>query len=43
VKDVITVLKKVGELKIGDIVINTAAMPASERRKTNTLKITRVR
>ena len=43
VSDVISILKKAKELKVGDIVINTAAMPALEKRKTNTLKITRVR
>lgn len=43
IKDVVGVLKKDGWLKKDDIVINTAAMPAQENRKTNTLKITRVR
>lgn len=43
IKDVVSVLKKDGWLKKDDIVINTAAMPALEKRKTNTLKITRVR
>ena len=43
VKDVIQTLKADRLLKKNDIVINTAAMPAREKRKTNTLKITRVR
>lgn len=43
VKDVIEILKKDKLLKIGDLVINTAAMPVSENRKTNTLKISTVR
>lgn len=43
IKDVVGTLKKDGFLKKDDIVINTAAMPAQENRKTNTLKITRVR
>jgi len=43
VKDVIDILKDEKFLKIGDIVINTAAMPVIENRKTNTLKISTVR
>ncbi len=43
VKDVISVLKDHMWLEKDDIVINTAAMPAMENRKTNTLKITKVR
>lgn len=43
VKDVISVLKQNKWIEKDDIVINTAAMPAMENRKTNTLKITKVR
>ncbi|MFY0644944.1 MAG: pyruvate kinase [Bacteroidia bacterium] len=43
VKGVIETLKELNWLKKDDIVINTAAMPAQEKRKTNTLKITKVR
>ncbi|MBT8326293.1 MAG: pyruvate kinase, partial [Bacteroidia bacterium] len=43
VKDVIDLLKKDKLLKKGDIVVNTAAMPVRENRKTNTLKISQVR
>ena len=43
VKEVIDRLKEFNWLKKDDIVINTAAMPAQENRKTNTLKITKVR
>jgi pyruvate kinase len=42
VKDVITVLKDQGLLADGDVVINTAAMPVQENRKTNALKISTV-
>lgn len=42
VKDVIEILKNENWLKTDDVVINTAAMPAKELKKTNTLKITRV-
>ena len=42
IKDVIDILKKDELLEIGDIVINTAAMPVKENRKTNTLKISTV-
>jgi pyruvate kinase len=42
VKDVIAVLKGENLLKDGDVVINTAAMPVVENRKTNTLKISTV-
>lgn len=43
VHDVIEILKKDKLLKVKDIVINTAAMPVSENRKTNTVRISRVR
>ena len=43
VKDVIQLLKDKKYLKKGDVVINTAAMPVKENRKTNTLKISQVR
>lgn len=43
VRDVIEILKEDKLLKVGDIVINTAAMPVIENRKTNTLKISTVR
>ena len=43
VKDVIQILKKDKLVKKGDIVVNTAAMPVRENRKTNTLKISQVR
>ncbi|PCJ66820.1 MAG: pyruvate kinase [Bacteroidetes bacterium] len=42
VKDVIKILKGEGFLVDGDVVINTAAMPVIENRKTNTLKISTV-
>ena len=42
VKDVISILKGEGLLADGDVVINTAAMPVIENRKTNTLKISTV-
>ncbi len=43
VKDVIAILKNDKLVKKGDIVVNTAAMPVRENRKTNTLKISQVR
>ncbi len=43
IKHVVDILKKDKWLKKDDIVINTASMPAMEKRKTNTLKITKVR
>lgn len=43
VTDVLEILKKEQLLKVDDIVIHTAAMPVRENRKTNTLKISRVR
>ncbi len=39
IKEVISILQKDNLLKLGDVVINTAAMPVSENRKTNALKI----
>ena len=42
VKDVISILKSDGLLSDGDVVINTAAMPVIENKKTNTLKISTV-
>lgn len=42
VKDVISILKADGLLADGDVVINTAAMPVAENRKTNALKISTV-
>ena len=39
IKDVIGILKEDKLLKDGDVVINTAAMPVVENRKTNALKI----
>jgi pyruvate kinase len=43
VADVIQILKNEKFLKKGDVVVNTAAMPVNENRKTNTLKISQVR
>ncbi len=43
VKDVIAILKNEKLLEKGDVVVNTAAMPVNENRKTNTMKISRVR
>jgi len=42
IKDVIEELKSEGFLKDGDVVINTAAMPVVENRKTNAIKISTV-
>ena len=42
IKGVIDILQKDGLLKDGDVVINTAAMPVVENRKTNALKISTV-
>lgn len=42
IKDVIQVLCERNLLKIGDVVINTAAMPVIENRKTNAIKISTV-
>ncbi len=42
VRDVIAVLKAKDLLKDGDVVINTAAMPVIENRKTNAIKISTV-
>ena len=42
VRDVIAVLKSKDLLKDGDVVINTAAMPVIENRKTNAVKISTV-
>ena len=39
IEDVIGILKEDNLLKDGDVVINTAAMPVVENRKTNALKI----
>lgn len=41
-KDVLTILKAEKLLKKNDLVVHTAAMPVIEKRKTNTLKISRV-
>jgi len=43
VVDVISILKEEKLLKRGDVVINTAAMPAKDNGKTNTLKISTVK
>lgn len=40
ISDVIDILKDQGQVKMGDIVINTASMPFNERNKTNTVKVT---
>lgn len=42
IKGVINILQEDGLLKDGDVVINTAAMPVVENRKTNALKISTV-
>ncbi|MFT6112114.1 MAG: pyruvate kinase [Bacteroidia bacterium] len=42
ISDVIDELKAKGFLKDGDVVINTAAMPVIENRKTNAIKISTV-
>ena len=42
IADVIAELKEKQFLKDGDVVINTAAMPVIENRKTNTIKISTV-
>lgn len=42
IKDVIVELQSEGFLKNGDVVINTAAMPVVENRKTNAIKISTV-
>jgi pyruvate kinase len=42
IADVIAELKEKQFLKDGDVVINTAAMPVIENRKTNTMKISTV-
>jgi pyruvate kinase len=42
IKDVLTILKGEKLLKKNDLVVHTAAMPVVEKRKTNTLKISRV-
>lgn len=39
IKDVVEILKEQGQLKVGDITINTASMPIHERQRTNALKI----
>jgi pyruvate kinase len=41
-KDVIEILKKEGLLDLDDLVVHTASMPIHEKRRTNTVKISRV-
>ena len=43
VTEVLEILKKENLIKVDDVVVHTAAMPVKENRKTNTLKISRVR
>lgn len=40
IRDVLQILKDKKQVEIGDIVINTASMPFSEKNKTNTVKVT---
>jgi len=40
VKDVCEILQKKGQLKKGDIIINTGSMPLEKRYRTNMLKVT---
>ncbi len=42
IEDVTEILKKAGEVKEGDIVVNTGSMPLHKRYRTNMLKITLV-
>lgn len=42
IKDVLNFLKEKGLLEVDDIVVHTASMPIHEKRRTNTLKISRV-
>ena len=42
IRDVIAELQEKNFLKDGDVVINTAAMPVVENRKTNAIKISTV-
>ncbi len=42
INDVVEILKKQGEVDLGDIIINTGSMPLHKRLRTNMLKITRV-
>lgn len=43
INDVIEILKREGLVKPGEIVINTASMPLSEKAKTNTIKVSVVK
>ena len=40
IHDVIEILKAGGQLKVGDVVVNTGSMPISKRLMTNMLKVT---
>jgi pyruvate kinase len=40
ISDVVTILKKAGKLKKGDVVVNTGSMPMEKRYRTNMLKVT---
>ncbi len=42
ITDVTEILKKAGEIKEGDIIVNTGSMPLHKRYRTNMLKITTV-
>ena len=42
IMDVKHILKKHGYVKTGDVIINTASMPISDRQKTNTLKVSKI-
>ncbi len=42
ISDVTEILKKEGEIKVGEIIVNTGSMPLHKRHRTNMLKITTV-
>jgi pyruvate kinase len=42
IRDVNSILKELGFVKEGDLVINTASMPLHTRSRTNTIKVSRI-